>query len=334
MKKTFMAFLFLLIILLAACSKQRSTDIGNRPYKQLCKSNGDVWMEMKPMIKGEMISDQECFGCMIENNHFCKVDEYTNYINGLQFSEMEHETSMNMNDDSIITSHAGKESYVEVHKYFIGFISNDLISGSSSELTFNIRDKTSGLPVPELDIVHDKIMHVVLVRNDLEYFDHIHPKQKETGLFSVPYKFYAQGEYRVWIDFTVDGIQHIVDFDVMVTGNSEDQPAPDNMENLNIEIKLPSEIKVNEPAKLDFIVRDNNNNPIFIKEKFLGANAHLIVIDKTLSEFGHSHDEKFDGDNNIPFEYSFKNTGQHKLWLQFSIDKVIRTAEFELNLST
>lgn len=335
MKKTFMIFLFVLIILVVACSKQKSADIGNRSYEERCKSNGDIWMEMEPMIEGEMISDQKCFGCMIGNNHFCTVDEYTNYINGLQSYEMEHETStrmMNMNHDSAMISHAGKENYAEVHKYSIEFISNNFLSGSNSELTFNIKDKTSGLPVSELDVVHDKIMHVILIRNDLEYFDHIHPRQKEIGVFSVSYQFYAPGEYRVWIDFTVDGMQHIVDFDMAVTGNSEDQPAPNNMKNLNIETKLPYEIKVNEPTKLDFIVKDSNNNSVFIEEKFLEANAHLIVIDEKLSEFGHSHDEEFDGNNNISFEYNFKNTGQHKLWLQFSVDKVIRTAEFELDV--
>ena len=72
-----------------------------------------------------------------------------------------------------------------------------------------------------MDIVHDKIMHVVLVRDDLKHFEHVHPEAAGQGVFSVPFNFTASGTYRIWIDFTIDGMQHIVDFDINILGNSE-----------------------------------------------------------------------------------------------------------------
>ncbi|MEK6872462.1 MAG: hypothetical protein AABW90_00435, partial [Nanoarchaeota archaeon] len=189
-------------------------------------------------------------------------------------------------------------------------------------------DKESNKPISNLEVVHDKIMHVILIRKDLKYFDHIHPIQKELGTFSVPYSFYAPGEYRIWMDFTVNGIPHIVDFDTIVSGNSENTKL-DSLNGLKVNINTDN-IKIGEPTKFDFTVIDNNNNSVQIKEKFLAANAHLIVIDENLDKFGHVHDEKIDGDNILSFEYVFQETGLHKLWAQFSAENITRTKEFKI----
>lgn len=75
--------LIILILWFAVFREPRVTELGNLTYEELCKGNGDQWMEMEPTSKGKMTSDTMCFGCMIADNHFCSVDEYIGYIKSL-----------------------------------------------------------------------------------------------------------------------------------------------------------------------------------------------------------------------------------------------------------
>ena len=63
--------------------KPRSTELGNLTFEEFCKTNNDMWMEMEPARKGEKLSNEMCFGCMIADSHFCSADEYTDYVKNL-----------------------------------------------------------------------------------------------------------------------------------------------------------------------------------------------------------------------------------------------------------
>ena len=126
-------------------------------------------------------------------------------------------------------------------------------------------------------------------------------------------------------------MQHIVDFDTTVSGTSE-TAQPDRVGNLNIEMKLSEKIEMDKSIKLDFIITDSSNKPVLITEEFLAANAHMIVVDESLDEFGHAHDENFDKDNVISFGYSFKTSSLHKLWIQFSVNGKTIIKEFEVKV--
>ncbi len=328
-KALFIVILIIIVlavsILWLAASKPRIMELGTLSYEEVCKKNGDQWMVMEPWIKGKSIGDQPCAGCMIADNHFCKADEYITYMKSLP-SVISGQSMMPNMMHEMMTEHGGDKDSVDIHMYNVAFLREKLATNS---LAFKITDMSAS-PVSDLEVVHDKIMHLVLVRDDLNYFDHLHPQEISPGVFSVPYEFYAAGKYRVWIDFTIDGMQHIVDFDFNVAkgpGKLLDYQSG------NLDIKLDSRnSRVDEIAKIDFVVNYNNGNPAEIQEKFLAASAHLIVIDEGLGGFGHTHDEEFDGDNALSFSYKFMKSGRHKIWLQFSLDKITRTAEFEIDV--
>lgn len=313
----------LTLFLFSFFRQPRVTELGNMDYEELCKVNKNMWMEMEPYRNGKKISEEKCFGCMIGVNHFCKAEEYIYYIKDLSNKE---ETNDMMMVHNTMTAHAGNKNSVDVYTYNVGFSKNK-VNENLYNLVFTIKDIISGEFVADLDTVHDKIMHVVLVKNDLKYFDHIHPQQVD-GKFIVPYYFFSPGNYRIWIDFTIDGMQHIVDFDTNIE-NVKRISEPDKIYGLNVEMNLQKK-EIGETSKIEFLVTDLNNKPIPIIEKFLAASAHMIVIDKSLDEFGHAHDGEFNKDNVLSFEYEFKNKGIHKLWLQFSTNGNIITKEFEV----
>src|SRR5262249_21228425 len=55
--------------------------------------------------------------------------------------------------------------------------------GDRVGLTFQIRDPKKGLPVTRFETVHEKLFHMFIVSQDLEYFLHDHPVLANPGTF-------------------------------------------------------------------------------------------------------------------------------------------------------
>ena len=58
-------------------------------------------------------------------------------------------------------------------------------AGADVPLQFRILD-SSGVPVTKFDVRHDKLLHLIVVRNDLAVFQHVHPTLDGDGTWRVP----------------------------------------------------------------------------------------------------------------------------------------------------
>ena len=235
-----------------------------------------------------------------------------------------------MEDMQHMSMHAGAENSLEVmNDVTITFERPSAETGRETPLKFVFTKE--GKPMDDLQIMHDKLMHVVLVRNGLKHFDHIHPKQTAPGVFVVPYTFAAAGEYRIWADFTFDNMQHIIDFDIKVTG-APDAEEPDKLRGIQVKMSKPESIVAGAKTQIAFAITDADGKEVPITEKFLAADGHMIVIDETLDEFEHAHDETGDRDNTLSFSYTPEKPGKRMALVQFTVDGKDRTAEFEFSV--
>lgn len=73
-------------------------------------------------------------------------------------------------------------------------------AGQQSELSFRVSGP-SGAPQTRFEEVHEKLMHVFVVRQDLNDFYHIHPTMAPDGTWSVPLTLRRPGPYRLVTDF-------------------------------------------------------------------------------------------------------------------------------------
>lgn len=226
--------------------------------------------------------------------------------------------------------HAGTQSSIQIHDLSITFQQPEARVGEESILTFVL--ERNGQAVTELPIMHDKPMHLILVRRDLRYFDHLHPEQREPGVYSVSHTFLAAGEYRLWIDFMDNDMQHLIDFDFKVTGSGKQMSEQDMLAGLKVDFKSPERIVQGQPATFSFTMTDEQGPPAVITEQFLAAAGHLVVIDATQQEFVHAHDETMDQNNVLTFKYTPKTVGKHRAWVQFNYNSKARTAVFEFNV--
>jgi hypothetical protein len=72
-----------------------------------------------------------------------------------------------------------------------------------------------------LDVEHEKKIHLIVVSDDLSYFDHIHPEINADGSYIVKHKFPFGGKYTLFADYKPSGANHTVDnLNVNVTGNA------------------------------------------------------------------------------------------------------------------
>ncbi len=321
------------LVILAAISivsvqnKNKITDSTGLSYQQFCVKNGDQWMVMEPWRDGKKIGGEACSGCMIAGNHFCSEEEYTGYIKSSQRTKAMDMGNMDHMVDSAMTASAGYNKTADIGMYIAEFNKPKAESAKESLLSFTIKDKMSGKEITDLEIEHEKPMHLILIRKDMKYFDHMHPVLKNNS-WETNYNFLASGEYRLWIGFKKE-MDHIIDFDLAVSGNTSLQEK-DSLGGIKVEIKKPNKILVGEKTDFEFDVQDPTGNPINIKEMFLGAAGHMIAINETLEEFVHTHDMKMDSDNKLSFSLTFSKTGKHKLWVQFIADGKERVAEFEI----
>jgi hypothetical protein len=84
-----------------------------------------------------------------------------------------------------------------------------------TELMLSVTDQKLGDPIREFELVHDKLMHVIIVAEDLSYFTHIHPTIRDgnDGDTTISHTFPESGKYKLWVDFKPKGetklLQHL-----------------------------------------------------------------------------------------------------------------------------
>ena len=220
--------------------------------------------------------------------------------------------------------------------------------GQPTLITIKIRENKTEKRVKEFDLLHEKLMHVIIISEDLAYFSHIHPifDDKE-DIFTVYHQFPETGEYKIWVDFKPkDGNQTLVSFklDNMI-GNAhkpiritkESQYTKQIDENYKVELILPKEIEPNKPVNFTFNILDQNSNAITDLTPLMSAGGHSVIISSNLEEFLHVHpteevSPEWKGGPTISFRTIFPHSGLYKIWGQFQHRGITITADFTVEV--
>ncbi len=238
-------------------------------------------------------------------------------------------------------------------------------------LNFSVKDK-DGKPFDNLKIVHEKLMHLLVVSDDLAFFDHIHPEKQADGNFKLNYKFPTGGVYKLYADFTPENSPQIVNvFDVPVGGEKRletplaaDKEFTKTVDGLTFTMKAGDALQAAKGLRLNFFVKDGQGKPVTDLEPYLGAMAHFVVISEDGKKFlhvhaeagettetkgtgGHAgHDDKH-GDMEMDVKPDVKDAetptvtahtefptgGIYKLWGQFQRNGKVFTVPFVLNVA-
>ncbi len=259
----------------------------------------------------------------------------------------------NMNLEAVKAEVAGNAT-----EYFTAFVANppQLEAGKPGMLSFTPKIKgNESAPVP-LDLVHEKKMHLILVSDDLSWFDHLHPEYQASGAYEIKVlgkgenftngrghnetRFDAGGKYWAFADFKpTGGLNQVNKIELNVAGtpakaNVFDQPKMTTaVDGYTITFDGHGEaIASGSPAHLHINITEKGQRLTPDKiENYLGAKAHVILVETTTKEFVHVHPE-FVGDE-MEMNTTFANPGTYRGWLQFQTAGKVHTADFVLKVA-
>lgn len=194
---------------------------------------------------------------------------------------------------------------------------SELTAGKTAIWTLKITDKKTGAPVNDYTVVHDKLMHLIVVSRDLKWFNHLHPELKGDGTFVVSAELPRAGSYKLYADYTPKGEEQEIAQHAFATAGETAKPlraqlTPDKAQGMwmvkdatshpegepsgkaggNYQIALmpmPMKLVAGQDAMLHFQVRDAGGKPITDLQPYLGALGHCVILSDDSDVYLHSH---------------------------------------------
>ncbi|MGD0057873.1 MAG: DUF2231 domain-containing protein [Verrucomicrobiia bacterium] len=215
-------------------------------------------------------------------------------------------------------------------------------------LHFSPRLAATGEMVRNLMVVHEHLLHLIIVSEDLSFFDHVHPVRQTDGSFTLDYKFPHGGHFLLFADVTPYGERAQV-FRLPATVTGVDLPAA----KVNLSPTLAREIG---PYHVEMIVQPRtlvaeretqlalrlelNGKPVTDLSPYIGAMGHCVIISEDTQWYLHSHPQMFTmalpanarGGPEVAFHTMFPKPGRYKVWGQFKRDGKIIVADFVVNV--
>ncbi len=212
----------------------------------------------------------------------------------------------------------------------------------SIPILIDVQD-SDGKAVANFDTFQEKLMHLILVSDNLQFFSHLHPTYTENGQFEVAARFPQAGGYTFFSDYKPAGqTEQVSVLKTQVSGNSIAAPKIDlnrsktfNDTKVNLAVSEPT-VKAGKEVTLMFKLQDAfNNRPLTDLQPYLGERGHLVILRQSTSlkaeDYVHAHALKDTPTGQVHFMTSFPQPGKYKLWGQFNRNGKIVTADFWIN---
>lgn len=216
-----------------------------------------------------------------------------------------------------------------------------------SEYLFSLVDD-QGNTLKNFQITHTKLMHVIVARKDLKYFQHVHPEfDQTTGTFTFKdLTFPADGVYRIFADFAPSGGQMdamgmpltvTVSEDVSVgigagytpeaLGSGEKAKTFDGYQ---VALSADQPLVSGKEVMLTFNLKQNSK-PVTDLEPYLGALGHAVILREGNLDFIHAHpmeDVNRPQTGDVGFMVDFPEAGKYKIFTQFQRAGKVFTTDF------
>ena len=212
--------------------------------------------------------------------------------------------------------------------------------GDRVDLAFRIKDPKTGAAVNQFETVHEKLFHMFIVSQDLEFFVHDHPVVSGAGTFRYAGILPKAGMYRVLADYyPANGSPQLTARTIFVPGGGWripqhiGRPEPDlaakHTANMDVELvtEPPAPI-AGFKTMLFFRVKPGEG-----LEPYLGAWGHMLASSDDLIDLIHTHPFLADGGPAIQFNVIFPRARTYRLWAQFQRRGVVNTAVFTIPVS-
>jgi len=202
--------------------------------------------------------------------------------------------------------------------------------GRTADYRFRILDG-HGRVVRDFQVEHAKKLHLIVVRRDFAFYQHVHPTMAADGTWSIPLRLGAAGVYRVFADFQASGAENtILATDLFVAGDFQPQAVPAPVTRTTVDgydVALRGAPRAGSEGMLEFTVT-RAGQPVKV-QPYLDADGHLVALRQGDLAYLHVHPQEKPGHGGpIVFMAEYPSVGTYRLFLQFKAAGAIHTAEF------
>ncbi|WP_306360986.1 hypothetical protein [Nocardia sp. CC227C] len=248
-------------------------------------------------------------------------------------------------DPSPASSHDTSQSRTDQHDafgldasasgYTLGEISAPSTAHQPGVLSFRITGPSG--TVTAYDEQHEKDLHLIVARTDAGQYRHVHPELAADGTWSIDWTWKEPGTYRVFADFAPTGGPGGLTLSrtVTVTGQTALQPLPPPSRTAEVDgyrVTLTGDLTT-AGSRLGFTVT-RDGEPVTDLRPYLGAYAHLVALRAADLAYLHVHPQGEVGSTppgpEVAFHAEAPTAGEYRLYLDFSHDNAVHTAEFTI----
>ncbi|MEV6490433.1 hypothetical protein AB0M20_17670 [Actinoplanes sp. NPDC051633] len=205
-------------------------------------------------------------------------------------------------------------------------------AGTRQTLSFAIRG-AGNAAVTTFAVVHDKPLHLIVIRRDLSGFQHLHPTMAPDGTWSIPITFAAPGSYRAVADFTAivggDQVPATLGVDLTVPGDYRPVALPAPVRQAvadDFQVAYEGEPRIGSTQPL-FMTVTTAGRPAQL-EPYLGAFGHLVVMREGDLGYVHVHPEPQLVDGKVKFWLAAPGPGRYRMFFDFQVAGKVHTASW------
>jgi hypothetical protein len=206
-------------------------------------------------------------------------------------------------------------------------------AGEKAQIELSVLDPENSKLIQHFQIVHEKLFHMFVISQDLQFFVHDHPIFGPDGKFRYEITFPKPGLYRILGDFYPDGATpQLIAKTIIVPGGSQSTPmlnrdySARDSGNMQVSLETDPPDPIAGSKTLMFFKLD----PAEGLEKYIGAWGHMLAASDDLIDLIHTHPFLADGGPNIQFNLYFPRPRTYRVWVQFQRKGVVNTAYFDV----
>lgn len=212
-------------------------------------------------------------------------------------------------------------------------------AGKKINLSFQIKDQ-DGKALTKFKLNHEKLAHLIIVREDLAYFYHEHPELSSDGTFNIDLTLPKAGKYLYYVDYmTEEGAEGLGRGSFEIAGDYKpltlavDKNFTKEVDGVKVVMK-PESFAVGEDIMPTFTLSDaKSGTPIKDLEPYLGALGHGVIISQDGQTYLHVHPMTEVGSGpEVMFHTKFSKPGIYKIWGQFKRQGKLLIADYTIRV--
>jgi hypothetical protein len=209
---------------------------------------------------------------------------------------------------------------------------NTEIRIENGSILITVKD-LNGQPVDDLEVNHERLLHLIVVNEDLDQYYHLHPEKAGTGEFELANSPLPEGTYKAFIDIKPKVLKYKVIPVALKVGNQvedthghselvADLDLIKTVDGEPVELDVSS-FHAGEDVTLSFKLNESE------LEKYLGAAGHVVILNETADDYVHVHPLN---EQEPIFQTQFSKAGKYKIWAEFKLGGKVRIFPFVIEI--